>query len=238
MVNIHIIFVEPESEDNVGALARVMANFDFKNLIIVNPKVNVFSEKVKVVSREKGWEIIKNCKIFDDFDEVIAKFSITYGTTGIFGRKSSELLRNPITPRELANKIWKYEGDVGIFFGRESTGFDNYELGRFDSIITIPTSIEYPIMNITHAAAIILYELYVAKHNPIRKTFKLINQHERYLLKRTFKEFIYSLPLQEYRKSVAYRGIRNIIGKSIITKREYTTWMGILRKAIESIKKF
>jgi len=53
MIDFYIVFVEPESEDNIGALARVMANFDFKNLILVNPKVNPYGDKVKDCCKRK-----------------------------------------------------------------------------------------------------------------------------------------------------------------------------------------
>jgi len=227
-MQIFIIFVEPESEDNIGALARVMANFGFKDLILINPKIDPYSEKVKIVAREKGWEIIKNAKIYDDLDQVISMFDITYGTTGIASKVGNEVLRNPLTPREVAKMIWKFKGKVGIFFGRESTGFNNHELNKFDAQITIPASEEYPVMNITHAAAIILYEIFIAKSNPIRRTFKLINNHERYLLKKKLKELVYSLPTQEYRKPIIYRALRNLIGKAFITKREYSILMGVI----------
>jgi len=242
-MQISVVFVEPESEDNIGALARVMANFGFKDLILINPKVNPYSEKVKIVAREKGWEIIKNVKIYDDLDQVISLFDITYGTTGIASKVGNEVLRNPLTPREVAKRIWEFNGKVGIFFGRESIGLTNEELDKFDAQITIPASEEYPVMNITHAAAIILYEIFIAKNNPIRKTFKLINNHERYVLKKKLKELVYSLPTQEYRKPIIYRALRNLIGKAFITKREYSILMGVInllkndRRRISNIKK-
>ncbi|MGC9133036.1 MAG: RNA methyltransferase [Nanopusillaceae archaeon] len=236
MTEFYIIFVEPESEDNIGALGRVMANFGFKNLILVHPLVNPFSEKVKIVARDKGWEIIKNAKIYNDLKEVIDLFDINYGTTGVSSKKANEILRNPITPRELGEKIWKYEEKIGIFFGRESRGFTNEELDLFDSIITIPADEEYPIMNITHAAAIILYEIFITKNNPIRKTFKLINNEEKKILYKSFKEWVDLLPTFDYRKPVIYRALRNLIGKSLITKREYSILMGILRLTKEKIK--
>ncbi|MGB9674534.1 MAG: RNA methyltransferase [Nanopusillaceae archaeon] len=236
MTEFYIIFVEPESEDNIGALARVMANFGFKNLILVNPLVDPFSEKVKIVARDKGWEILKNAKIYKKLEEVVDIFDITYGTTGVSSKRANEVLRNPLTPRELANVIWKYDGKIGIFFGRESRGFDNDELDLFDSIITIPADEEYPIMNITHAAAIILYEIFLSKNNPIRKTFKLLNSHEKKLLYESFKEWINLIPTHNYRKPVIYRALRNLVGKALITKREYSILMGILRLTKEKLK--
>jgi len=236
MPNITVVFIEPESEENIGALARVMANFGLNNLIIINPKVNVYSEKVKIVAREKGWEIIKKCKIYDDLDQVISLFDITYGTTGIAAKKGNETLRNPLTPEEFAKEIIKYKGNVGIFFGRESIGFTNEELNRFDAQITIPASEEYPVLNITHAAAIIFYEIFKAWKNPIRKTFKLINNYERFTLIKLMKKMVDALPTQEYRKPVIKRVLRNIIGKAIITKREYTVLAGVFRIVYENLK--
>jgi len=91
-------------------------------------------------------------------------------------------------------------------------------------------------MNITHSAAIILYELFISKNNPIRRVFKLINNQERKYLYKMFKEFVDVLPSQDYRKPVIYRGLRNLIGKALITKREYSLLMGILRIAKENIE--
>jgi len=238
MDNITVVFVEPESEDNIGSLARVMANFNIRNLILVNPKTDVYSDKVKIVAREEGWKIIKNCKIYDDLDYVVSLFDLVYGTTGVSAKKGNETLRNPLTPEEFAREIVKYKGKIGIFFGRESTGFTNEELNKFDSQITIPASEEYPILNITHAAAIIFYEIFKARKNPIRKTFKLINNHERFTLIRLMKMMVDKLPTQEYRKPVIKRVLKNIIGKAIITKREYTVMAGVFRLVYDSLRKY
>ncbi|BBL45386.1 RNA methyltransferase [Nanobdella aerobiophila] len=238
MSNITIIFVEPESEENIGALARVMSNFGFHNLIIINPKVDYKSEKVKIVSRKEGWKIINNARIYEDFEEVVSLFDICYGTTGVSSKKGSELLRNPITPRELSSIINNISGDIGIFFGREANGFNNYELNKFDSIITIPADENFPIMNITHSAAIILYELFLSKNNPIRNRFKLINNLEKSNLYMMFKEFLKVLPTEEYKKPVIYRGFKNLVGKSFLSKREYSLLMGVFRISKENLKRY
>jgi len=62
-------------------------------------------------------------KIYNSLDEVIDLFDINYGTTGVSSKMGNEVLRNPLTPREFANSIYKYDGKIGIFFGRESKRF-------------------------------------------------------------------------------------------------------------------
>ncbi|HIP90405.1 MAG TPA: TrmJ/YjtD family RNA methyltransferase [Candidatus Nanopusillus sp.] len=235
-MDVSIVFVEPESEDNVGALARVMVNFDFKKLVIVNPQVNIFSEKVRIVARKKGWEIINNAMILENLEDAISMFDLTYGTAGISSKKGSKVLRNPLTPEDLAKMIWKYDGRIGIFFGRESTGFSNKELNMFDSVITIPANEDYPVMNVTHAAAVILYELFKHRHNPVRKVFKLANRKEKKTLINLATQMIEVLPVQDYRKPVMIRVLKNLIGKSMITEREYSVLAGIFRIVYETLK--
>jgi TrmH family RNA methyltransferase len=236
-MEVGIVFVEAESEENIGALARVMANFDFYRLILVNPQANYRSEKTKIVARERGWEVIKNAEIVDKIEEALKKFDVCYGTTGVSAQKGSMVLRNPLTPEELAERIWRYEGSVGLFFGRESIGFTNEELELFDAVITIPASERYPVLNVTHAAAIIFYELFKRRKNPVRRVFKLANRKEKEVIIKFASELIEELPIQDYRKPVMKRVIRNLIGKALITKREYSVLAGIFRLARDSIKK-
>jgi len=63
------------------------------------------------------------------------------------------------SPRELHGMLSRVEGTVSILFGRENWGLNNDEIRRSDIVCTVPTSPGYPIMNISHAVAIIAYEL-------------------------------------------------------------------------------
>jgi tRNA/rRNA methyltransferase len=42
---ISIVLVEPENSGNVGAIARVMKNFGFTDLFIVNPKCDIKNDE-------------------------------------------------------------------------------------------------------------------------------------------------------------------------------------------------
>ena len=51
-------------------------------------------------------------------------------------------------------------GKVLILLGREDIGLKNEELKICDVVVSIPANPEYPIMNVSHAAAINFYEIY------------------------------------------------------------------------------
>jgi tRNA/rRNA methyltransferase len=48
---------------------------------------------------------------------------------------------------------------LSILFGREDVGLLNEELKLCDLVVRISTSHEYPVMNLPHAVAVILYDL-------------------------------------------------------------------------------
>src|SRR3989475_12976396 len=54
-------------------------------------------------------------------------------------------------------------GRVTLVFGREDFGPLDEELRRCDLLTTIPASPDYPILNLSHAVTILLYELLAAR---------------------------------------------------------------------------
>ena len=143
-----VVLVEPENPANVGFVARVMKNFGFKELVLVRPKADL--EEAKITAKHAK-DILENAEIVDE----IPKAPLVVGTTG--KRAKPRLVRRIyVTPRELKEYLRE---DAIILFGRESIGLTNEELELCDIVVSIPTSREYPIMNLSHAVAVVLYEI-------------------------------------------------------------------------------
>ena len=103
---ISIILIEPELSENVGFVARCMKNFDFRNLILVNPKCDL--DKATKTAKH-GKDILKKAKIkkFDYLD----KFDYLIGTTAILGTDYN-IPRNPINPKQLADLVFVFQLDA------------------------------------------------------------------------------------------------------------------------------
>lgn len=152
-----VIFMEPETSGNIGALARAMNNFGFKELILINPQCEVECGETKARAKH-AYETIRNARIVQKLEDVEDELNHLIGTTGMIpDRYSPE--RSYITPKNIRENIEKLEGEVGLLLGREGIGLTNEELMKCNTVIHIPTDPDYPVMNITHAATIILYEL-------------------------------------------------------------------------------
>ena len=77
---ISIILIEPEISENIGFVARVMKNFDFKDLILINPKCDL--DKANKTAKHAK-DILKKAKIKKI--SFLKKFDFLIGTTAILG---------------------------------------------------------------------------------------------------------------------------------------------------------
>ncbi len=158
-----VVLVEPYYAGNIGSVARLCMNFDIPELYLVNPHESPLSEEaLKWAVNAKP--VLEQAKVFTSLEKAVEGSALIVGTTAKPNEKFSR--RVPITPREFADLVadyWNSKEVVSILFGREPSGLTNEELELADITVTIPTSRRYPAMNLSHAVAVILYELFLRK---------------------------------------------------------------------------
>ncbi|WP_458453665.1 TrmJ/YjtD family RNA methyltransferase [Methanobrevibacter sp.] len=225
--NIYIVFVECETPGNIGFLARTMANFGLKNLVLINPPTLTNEAYYQATH---GKYIVENAKIYKTLDEFYQSQRIDFkvGSTGMAGG-SYNLSRIPVRPEELG-KSMNVSNKIAILFGREGDGLTNKEIGDCDICVSIPTDPTYPIMNISHAAAIIFYELFKNKHDYGVEGLKDSTPLEKEYLVKDMDRLIDSLDIPEHKKKNGKKTFNNIISRAFITGREAHTLKGILRR--------
>ncbi|MBU0535588.1 MAG: RNA methyltransferase [Nanoarchaeota archaeon] len=225
-----VVLVEPEKAGNIGAVARAMKNFDFKDLILINPKADHLSkESMDRASHAK--DVLKKAKKADisyleGFDHII-------GTTSKLG-SDYNMPRVPITPKQLAEKLSETgkKSRIALLFGRECTGLTNEEIKRCDFIVSIPSSKRYPAMNLSHSVAILLYEIYSAQgKNKIGDIAAPITDIEKKQILKMVDDILDSMEFGTKEKKETQRILwKRMIGKSFMTRREAFALMGFLKK--------
>ncbi|WP_457743151.1 RNA methyltransferase [Thermococcus sp.] len=228
-----VVLVEPEGPANIGMVARTMKNFGFSRLVLVSPNLTDESYTYAVHARD----ILEKAVIVDTFDKALELFDLTVGTTGKPGRRFIPY-RAPLYPWELRETLKDYTGEIGLFFGRESIGLTNSELEKFDFIVTIPTSENYPVMNLAQAVAVILYELSKARPEPLSESLKPATREEKEALVKIWIRLLEVLdyPKDEERREVFVKIFRKAIGKAFLYGREVHTLIGPLRKAVKKLE--
>lgn len=229
-MSVRVILVEPKREENIGAVARVMKNFGFSELYLVRPRK--LGRKAFVVASHAA-DVLERCDIASTLEEALSGSDVAVGTTAKLATTERRHLRNFLTPKELKNVC---VGKVSIIFGREDIGLLNEELKLCDVVVHIPTDKRYSVMNVSHAAAVILYELSLAAKSQ-RKMERVMRRRpasfeERAQFYEHFLRFLDSIQYAEHKKERTLLIVKRILGRAAVTSRELRALRGVLRKAI------
>src|ERR1700726_3735208 len=82
--DVRIVLVAPRNPLNIGAAARAMSNFGFRNLRVVNPFEPSFREARSGVG-ESG--ILASAAVYHDIGEAVADCTLVVGTTAVRNRE-------------------------------------------------------------------------------------------------------------------------------------------------------
>ena len=222
-MRLKVVLVEPIYEGNVGSIARVMKNFGFSDLVLVNPCI-LGNFGRAMASHAK--DLLEEAEIFDRLEDAIKDANLVVGSSGVKALKTDEHLRVPaLDPKKLATKFHGTEGTVALLLGREDNGLSREELRVCDMIVTVPTSQDYPIMNISHAAAVILYELSHVYEGEIT----LAAREDRDRLIDHLRSALVESQYYPHKLEKTMLMLRRILGRAELTDREVQTLHGVIR---------
>ena len=131
------------------------------------------------------------------------------------------------SPKELRERVKDAGGRISILFGRENWGLNNEEVKRSDMICTIPTSEEYPILNLSHAVGVVCYEL---ANLPLPGYFLCPPQEMEYLYQH-IDRYLDTIHHPDFKRENTMILIRRILGRANLTIREASTLHGLLRRS-------
>jgi tRNA/rRNA methyltransferase len=148
-VNVRIILVRPRNPVNIGAVARVMANFGFGDLVVVNPYPPSWEEVRRAGPRADA--VIRAARVVATLQEAVAGCRLVAGTTSGSRRR----LDRPLQPLP----SFRPKGKTALVFGAEKSGLDNDDLSYCHVLLRIPTAAATPSMNLAAAVAVCCYEM-------------------------------------------------------------------------------
>lgn len=226
-MRLRVVLVEPMYEGNVGSVARAMKNFGFQDLVLVNPCP---IEDLGLAMASHAKDLLLGARRASSIDEAIEGADLVVGTTGKrLGREQRHLrlyLRAPcLTPEELSERLRDREGTVALLLGREDCGLHSRELALCDMLVSIPTSHDYPVMNLSHASAVLLYELSSLDGGEIGLASREIQQ----LLLERSRALLREIGYPSHKLEFTVLMLRRIFGRAGLTEREARALLGIIK---------
>lgn len=153
-----IILVEPQLAENIGMVARAMANFELSELRLVSPR-NGWPKKGAHSAASGATHVLEGATLYDTVREAIADLNFVFATTARERGQMKRVFAPDDAMKEARGRLGAGQG-VGILFGRERTGLENDEVSLADAIITFPVDPKFSSLNLAQAVLLVSYEWY------------------------------------------------------------------------------
>ena len=228
-MKLRVVLVEPEGKINFGFIVRLCKNFEVDELAVVRPKFEVDDEEILRFAAQ-GKDYISKVRVYETLDEALNGVKLC--TSGKASSKNS--FRSFILPWEI-KKMYGYPEELSLVFGRESVGLTRDELSKCDGLVHIPASSFYPILNLSHAVAIVLYEVWkqyrldrgTLPERPGERDFEILNRVLRGLADKFMND--------EKKRENVLLGIKKLTAKA--NKAEFRSLLYLLSKCSNFIEK-
>lgn len=151
-----VILVEPQLGENIGTVARAMANFGLAELRLVKPRDKWPNPRAKAAASGAD-RVLDAARLFDTPEAAIADCTLVFATTARAHDQAKPVVGAEEAARVMAPHVAGGE-KVGLLFGRERWGLENDEVALADRIITLPVNPAFASLNLAQAVLIIAYE--------------------------------------------------------------------------------
>lgn len=229
---LHVVLVAPRTPGNVGAVARVARNFGVETLHLVGPVPE--GEELEERARD-ALPLVEEARRHDDVAGAVAELDHAAGFTARTSGNPKRHAREAVAVGGWADDLVEVAGDVGLVFGPERSGLSNEDLLSCDVPVTIPTSDDYPSMNLSHAVAVGLYAAADTTYDPPAEEVRPLDRESRDLLHGAFADLLEALDVEDRYRTHTMTAWRRVVGRAMPSKWEYHRLMGVITDAAEAL---
>ena len=227
-----VILDKPQMADNIGSVARVMANFGLADLRLVAPRDGWPQDRAWATASGADW-VLEGVRVFDTVAEAIADLHTVLATTA-----RPRETRQPVrTPREAARALYDDTASglkTGLLFGGERAGLETVDIALCAGIVTIPIDPRHHSLNLAQAVAINAYEWRTRvldapppkfrEGQPPAPNALLIGMYEHLETELEAGGFFHP---PEKKPSMS-RNLRVMLGRAAFTEQEVATFRGVV----------
>lgn len=151
-----VVLVAPQLAENIGSVARVMANFGLSDLRLVRPRAGWPQKRAWATASGADW-VLDDLRLHDTTADAIADLRLVYAATA----RPRETRQPVLTPRGTAEALHDAAAQgwaSGLMFGGERTGLETPDIALAQGIVTIPIDPRHQSLNLAQAVAVTAYE--------------------------------------------------------------------------------
>jgi tRNA/rRNA methyltransferase len=148
-----VVLHQIQSAENLGAVARLVANFDFRVVRLSDPQLDDTAGAIRTAVHAE--HVLASAERVSRLEDAVADAVYVLGTSGRDALRG----RAPVSPEEGVERLRAAaaRGPVAVVLGGERRGLSDEELALCQDVACIPATGPQPSMNIAQAAAVLLY---------------------------------------------------------------------------------
>jgi tRNA/rRNA methyltransferase len=228
-----VVLVRPQLADNIGAVARAMANGGLFHLRLVAPRDGW--------PQEKAWRnssgadrILDAASLHETVADAIADLQHVFATCP----RPRHIIKPVLTARGAGAELREISARglaCGILFGPERAGLDNDDMAQADALIRYPLNPAFMSLNLAQAVMVLAYEWWTsAEPTPPRA---LMTNETRVASKRELENFLTHLVDQldacgflrnQPKRPGMVRNLRHLFQRGEVTEQELRTLHGVV----------
>lgn len=216
---LRVILMSPRYKGNIGFVARAMANFGVRELVLVGPRADRDSPEARERA-VRARDVLDRAMVVGTLDEALEDVDLAIGATARARPSKATLTPGELGQRIVASLVY------GLVVGPEETGLSDSELSRMDLIVRIPCHPDYPAMNLSHAVAVLLYEMTRVR---LEAPFAIARAPTRERLLTEFEGLLGALSLKNPR--MVRSALKSLVSRSPVTEGEASALMALAREA-------
>jgi tRNA/rRNA methyltransferase len=228
-----VILVRPQLADNIGSVARCMANGGLFHLRLVAPRDGW--------PQERAWRTASGAdRILDELTlhptvaDAVADLHRVFATCP----RDRHIIKPVLTARTAATAIHAAAGRglrCGILFGPERAGLDNDDMAEADTLVRYPLNPAFSSLNLAQAVMVMAYEWWTAvdetpgrvlmtNETEIATKGALDGFLDHLIVELDASAFLRNLP----KRPGMVRNIRHLFERGEVTEQEIRTLHGIV----------
>jgi tRNA/rRNA methyltransferase len=154
--SIRIVLVRPNEDKNIGSVCRAMKTMGFGALTIVGHKPIDRAEAA--ITAVHAVDVLERAIHCETLEEAVGDAVLV---AGVSRRRGKWRKYFALSPEQLGERVVSIrQGSCALVFGNEASGLNASDLARCHLAVRIPSSPEFPSLNLSHAVQIITYQLF------------------------------------------------------------------------------
>ncbi len=166
---VRVVLVETHGLQNLGAVARLLDNFEVQDWVLVRPKCSPSDPEALVYATGISARRLENVRVEADLAAALSEVraSVAFSEKSGFRKEPKRVvlgdLEEWVRPESSQSGVSGSSPQVALVFGNERNGLSTEDIEGCSHLVRLSVSSNLESMNLSHAVAVVLSRLFEAR---------------------------------------------------------------------------